>query len=79
MKGAIMIQYKVVEISVVDDVTIEEVLNTWTLRGWQLDSIQFAMREASKRPAMAFILFVRDDAPQSESSLDQSSQSSLSL
>ncbi len=56
-----MTSYKVVEISVVTDETLEEALNTWTAQGWQLDSIQFAMREASKRPAMAFILFARDE------------------
>lgn len=56
-----MIQYKVVELSVVTDETIEAALNTWASRGWQLDGIQFAMRESSKRPAMAFILFARDD------------------
>jgi len=57
-----MVSYKVVEISVVTDETLEEVLNTWTGQGWQMDGIQFAMREASKRPAMAFVLFTRDDA-----------------
>jgi hypothetical protein len=29
-------------------------------KGWSLDGIQFAMRESSKRPAMAFVLFTRD-------------------
>ena len=53
-----MIRYKVVEISVVTDETLEEALNFWTEQGWQFESIQFAMREASKRPAMAFVLFV---------------------
>jgi NAD(P)H-flavin reductase len=67
MKGVqLMIKYKVVEISVVTDDTIEEALNTWTSRGWQFDSLQFAMREASKRPAMVFVLFVRDDGPGSK-------------
>jgi len=57
-----MVSYKVVEISVVTDETLEEALNAWAGQGWQLDGIQFAMREASKRPAMAFVLFTRDDA-----------------
>jgi hypothetical protein len=56
-----MVQYKVVEVSVVTDETLEEVLNAWSVEGWHLDSIQFAMREASKRPAMAFVLFTRQD------------------
>ena len=53
--------WKVVELSSVTDLGIEEVLNEWTAQGWTLDSIQFAMRESSKRPSMAFISFTRDD------------------
>lgn len=51
--------YKVVELSTVTDEAIEDTLNEWTAKGWVLDGIQFAMRESSKRPAMAFILFTR--------------------
>lgn len=51
--------YKVVEVSSVTDIDLEEVLNKWTNEGWTLDSILFAMRESSKRPAMAFVVFVR--------------------
>ena len=40
--------------------SIEEALNAWTQRGWQFDTIQFVVREASKRPSMAFVLFVRE-------------------
>jgi hypothetical protein len=57
--------WKVVELSSVTDVEIEQVLNEWTAEGWTLDSIQFAMRDSSKRPAMAFIAFTRDDASES--------------
>lgn len=56
-----MTRYKVVELSVVTDETLEETLNTWSAQGWRLDGIQFAMREASRRPAMAFVLFVREE------------------
>ena len=28
--------------------------------GWNLDGVQFAMRESSKRPAMAFVFFTRE-------------------
>jgi tRNA1(Val) A37 N6-methylase TrmN6 len=59
MKGKRMIRYKVVETSVVTDEALEEILNEWTAQGWHLDSIQFVVREASKRPAMAFVLFTR--------------------
>ena len=55
-----MIEYKVVELSVVTDETIERVLNDWTHRGWSFDTIQFVVREASKRPSMAFLLFTRE-------------------
>jgi hypothetical protein len=54
--------YKVVELSSVTDQEIERTLNEWTAAGWSFDNIQFAMREASKRPAMAFISFTRKDA-----------------
>ncbi|PLX93385.1 MAG: DUF4177 domain-containing protein [Desulfuromonas sp.] len=56
-----MIQYKVVESSVVTDDALEEILNTWCGKGWQFEGMQFAMRDASKRPAMAFILFTRKE------------------
>ena len=55
-----MIRYKVVELSVVTDESLEDVLNQRTEEGWHFDSIQFVVREASKRPAMAFVLFTRD-------------------
>ena len=51
--------YKVVELSSVTDEEIEAVLNEWTARGWTFDAMQFAMRESSKRPSMAFISFTR--------------------
>ncbi|MBI4820167.1 MAG: DUF4177 domain-containing protein [Deltaproteobacteria bacterium] len=47
------------ELSTVTDEALEEVLNEWTPKGWHLDGIQFAMRETSRRPAMAFIVFSR--------------------
>ena len=55
-----MTEYKVIEISTVTDDNLEQILNEWTALGWTLDGIQFAMREASKRPAMAFVLFTRE-------------------
>jgi hypothetical protein len=54
--------YKVVETSDVSDVSLEQILNEWTSQGWKLESIHFAMRESSRRPSMAFLMFVRDDA-----------------
>lgn len=55
-----MLQYKVVELSNVTEEVIEEALNEWTARQWRFDGMQFAMRESSKRPSMAFLLFTRD-------------------
>ncbi len=56
-----MLQYKVVELSNVTEEAIEEALNEKVAQGWQFDGMQFAMRESSKRPAMAFLLFMRDE------------------
>ena len=53
------ILYKVVEITTVTDEEIERVINDWVQKGWSLDTIQFAMRDASKRPAMAFLIFTK--------------------
>lgn len=55
-----MIEYKVVELSVVTDESIEVALNEWTTKGWLFDTIQFVVREASKRPSMAFVFFTRE-------------------
>jgi len=57
-----MIRYKIVETSVVSDDVLETLVNEWVGQGWQFDRIQFAMREASKRPAMAFVFFIREEA-----------------
>lgn len=54
-----MLQYKVVETTTVTEESLEEILNRWSAEGWQLDSIRFVTSEASKRPAMAFVLFTR--------------------
>lgn len=53
------LEYRVVEVSEVTDEQLSHVLNEWTAGGWQYEGMQFAMRDASKRPAMAFVLFTR--------------------
>jgi len=55
-----MLIYKVIELATVTEEVIEETLNEWSARGWRYDGMQFAMRESSRRPSMAFVLFVRD-------------------
>ena len=57
-----MIVYKVAEVSTVTDEALQEVLNEWTAQGWTFDGIHFAMREASRRPAMAFVIFTGERA-----------------
>jgi hypothetical protein len=57
-----VLKYKVVETSNVCDEELERILNEWTAQGWKLDTMQFAMRESSRRPAMAFISFTREEA-----------------
>jgi len=61
-----MLIYKVVETSQVDDLSLEKILNQWTAEGWQLEGMHFAMRDASRRPGMAFITFTREEPDQSE-------------
>ena len=59
-----MLVYKVVEVSMVSEDTLEEVLNELTAQGWRFDGMHFAMRESQKRPSMAFVIFTRDEAGQ---------------
>jgi len=58
----VSLRYKVVEIAMVTDEEIENTLNEWTAEGWTFDTMQFAMREGSKRPSMAFVTFTREGA-----------------
>lgn len=53
------VEYKVVESSDVSDESLEKILNEWVQQGWRFESMQFVVRDASRRPAMAFILFTR--------------------
>jgi hypothetical protein len=52
--------YRVKELSTVTDDNLERVINENVSEGWSLDTIQFAMRDGSKRPAMAFVLFTKE-------------------
>ena len=54
--------YKFVELSIVTDESLEEVVNLWVGKGWQLDAIRFVTTEASRRPQMAFVSFTRGSA-----------------
>ena len=61
-------KYKVVETQVVTDEELERIINEWVGQGWIFDGIQFAIRESSKRPAMAFLTFTRSLVDQPEES-----------
>jgi len=52
--------YRVRELSTVTDDNLERVINENVKDGWVLDTIQFAMRDGSKRPAMAFVAFTKE-------------------
>lgn len=51
--------YKFVELSIVTDQTIEDCVNAGVAEGWRWDGIRFVVTEHSRRPAMAFVSFVR--------------------
>jgi hypothetical protein len=53
------IEYKVVESSDVTDESLERIINEFVGKGWTFDGMQFAMRDSSKRPSMAFLIFTR--------------------
>ncbi len=59
--GEGMLVYKVVEVNAVGEDSLESALNEWTRLGWRFDCMQFAMRESSRRPSMAFIIFSREE------------------
>ncbi len=61
-----MESYKVVECSPVTDEELERVINDWVGRGHRFDGIHFVVRESSKRPAMAFVLFTKKEKERRE-------------
>jgi hypothetical protein len=60
------LEYKVVELSLVDEQSLERAVNTWVRQGYRLENVQFAMRESSRRPSMAFVFFTREVEAQAE-------------
>ncbi len=59
-------EYKVVEISVVTEENLTRVLNEMTGAGWSFDNFNFAMRDSSHRPSMAFAIFRRNPKEEEE-------------
>jgi tRNA1(Val) A37 N6-methylase TrmN6 len=54
----VALRYKFIELSIVTEQTIEDVVNDWVGRGWQLEGIRFVTSEHTKRPVMAFVSFI---------------------
>jgi len=54
------VEYKVVETGTVTDDELEKIINEYVRDGWKFERIQFAMKETSKRPSMAFIIFIKE-------------------
>ncbi len=48
---------KVVETSAVTDRELERIIGEAIADGWAFDGMHFAMRDNSRRPSMAFLLF----------------------
>jgi hypothetical protein len=57
----VALTYKFVEVSIVTDETLEACVNEWVAQGWTFEGIRFVVTEHSKRPAMAFVSFTRED------------------
>ena len=53
--------YKFVEVSIVTDEMLEACVNEWVAQGWTFEGIRFVVTEHSKRPAMAFVSFTREE------------------
>ncbi|MCB0307840.1 MAG: hypothetical protein KDD48_00595 [Bdellovibrionales bacterium] len=53
------VRYKVVETSIVTEDELERIINEWVSNGYLFEGMQFAITNASKRPAMAFVLFTK--------------------
>lgn len=60
-----------------DEGSLERCLNHWVKLGWNLDGVQFAMREASKRPAMAFVFFTREGEAEAEPRSEEEARAHL--
>ena len=69
-------EYKIDELATVTDETLERLVNRRMREGWRLEDIKFAMRDASKRPSMAFVFFVRPLTPETAERWQRESESS---
>jgi hypothetical protein len=58
-----LLEYKVVETSIVTDEMLEQIINDWVFQGWRMEDIRFVVKESSRRPVMAFLVFTRARKP----------------
>lgn len=56
--------WHVVELTVVDDQTLQRALNDAADRGWSLDRIDYIQQTGVRRPVMAFLFFQGPTPPQ---------------
>lgn len=61
-------RYRVVETSTVTDEELERLINELVCLGWELEDVRFVTKESSRRPAMAFLFFVRPSSSSDDSS-----------
>jgi stress response protein SCP2 len=54
-----MLECKVRETMDVTEESLTGLINEMAAEGYELDAIHFAMRESSKRPSMAYMIFYR--------------------
>ena len=55
------LRYKIVEVSTVTDEALENAVNEWVGKGWQLDTVHYISQPSSRRPVMAFLYFTTQD------------------
>jgi hypothetical protein len=56
----------VVELSVVTDDSLQECILDWQSKGYRLQSIDYVVTDASKRPQMAFLFFTQTVSSQTD-------------
>lgn len=56
-------KYKVVEVTPVDEASLEECVNGLADEGWELDRIEFVQQGGVRRPVMAYLFFVHPSPP----------------
>jgi len=55
-----MLKYRIVETSTVTDTELERIVNEVSAGGWVFEGFQFVVKESSRRPSMAFVMFSRE-------------------